>query len=108
MDAKGSKVFCCAVHPGCVRTEVVRGMHWVMQIGNMLAAPLMVLLQKTPEEGAYCSIYAATDPDIIEDASKKGQYFFHCAVEPTGAAAKDSAAAKRLWEVSEQLAGINK
>lgn len=103
IDQNGGRVTCYAVHPGCVRTEVTRGMHWVMRLGNQLAAPLLMLLQKTPEEGAFCSVFAASDPDLPDRAEARGGYLFHCQLEATGAAAKDGETAKKLWEISEQL-----
>jgi hypothetical protein len=54
------------VHPGCVRTEVVRNMNVIMRTGNAICAPILMSLQKTPEQGAYNSVYVATAPGIGE------------------------------------------
>ena len=73
LEVVGSRVTCNAVHPGCVRTDVTRNMNAFMRIGNMLAAPIMWTLQKTGEQGAYSSIYAATSPELT---NKGGLYLF--------------------------------
>ena len=104
---KGSKVACFSVHPGCVMTEVTRNMKWWMQLGDKLATPIMMTLRKTPQEGAYSSLYAATDPVIYEDRSKWGKLLFHCKVfNRENPAGSDKDAAKRLWELSERLTGL--
>ena len=56
-----------------------------------------------PEDGARTIIHLASSPDV---ATISGEYFYKCKViEPTPAA-QDDAAAKRLWDVSAQLAGL--
>lgn len=103
LNAKGSKVTCNAVHPGVVRTEVTRNMHHLVQLGNKLAYPFMVLVQKTPEMGAYSSVFAATDPSL---QGKGGLYLFHSKAAPMSKAAKDPAIATRLWALSEKFTGL--
>jgi hypothetical protein len=104
--AKGKNIACFAVHPGCVRTDVTRNMSWWMQLGNKLATPIMMLLQKTPPQGAYGSICAATDPELYEDRSKWGHYFFHCQLSKNSKVSDDEETAKKLWDVSEKLTGL--
>lgn len=108
MKKDGGKVKCFSIHPGCVRTEVTRNMSDFMQWGNAIAAPVMKLLQKTPPQGAYSSIFAATEPMLELDQSKWGKLFFHCELFPESKAAKDEEAARKLWEVSEKLTGLSK
>ena len=78
-------------------------MPWWMQLGNKVAAPIMLLLQKTPPQGAYCSIYAATDPDLPFNENTSGQLLFHCRVSQVSDIAKKSEVAIRLWSISEEL-----
>lgn len=104
---KGSKVKCFSVHPGCVRTEVTRHMNWWMQLGNNLAAPIMLLLQKTPAQGAYCSLYCATNPELELDERYHGQYFMNCRLTKSSPASYDIESASRLWEVSEKITGLS-
>lgn len=103
LKAKGSKVTCNAVHPGLVRTEVTRHMHVVMQFLNYLFASFLQTLQKTPPQGAYCSLYAATDPSLNQVS---GKYFVDSVVSPLGVGARDAQARKRLWEISEEITGL--
>lgn len=106
LHAAGSKVRCFAVHPGCVRTEVTRNMSAFMQIGNRLAAPIMQTLQKTPSEGAYCSLHAATASELSD--LRGGEYFMNCRPVAASEAAADETAAAQLWELSERLTGLAK
>lgn len=101
MDASNKSVVCNSVHPGCVMTDVSRNMHWLMRFGEKLAQPLLALLRKTPEEGAYCSVFAATS-SVVEEKGIKGAYLFHCSPCSKGQGATQ-AAADQLWEVSEQV-----
>jgi NAD(P)-dependent dehydrogenase (short-subunit alcohol dehydrogenase family) len=104
LQTRKSSVTCYAVHPGLVRTEVTRHMPMWMQVGNMLAYPIMICLQKTPAQGAYCSIYAATDPDVPQ---MNGGFFANSRMVAPSAAAEDTDVAKKLWEVSEKLTGLS-
>lgn len=108
MRVRGGRVKVFSVHPGLVRTEVTRHMHWLVQALNALFAPLLSALQKTPEQGAYCSVYCASDPELVAkpDAAVGGKYFFHCQVAPESDAAQNMEAARLLWDVSAQLVGI--
>ena len=65
----------------------------------------MMLLQKTPAQGAYCSVFAATSASIVDDG---GGYYFHCQKERASPHSKDEEANKRLWELSEELTQSNK
>lgn len=107
LTARHSTVTCFAVHPGCVRTDVTRHMNAFMQIGNALCSPILASLQKTPPEGAYTSVHVATCPELAAHPNKyAGKLFFHCELFPVSEAAKDDAAALRLWHLSEELTGL--
>ncbi len=99
-------VKCFSLHPGCVRTEVTRNMSSFLQIGNMLAAPIMCTLQKTPEQGAFCSVHVATSPSL--DGLRGGEHFFHCRPARVSEAAQSEAAAAQLWTLSEKYTGLSK
>ena len=105
LHRRGSRVKCFAVHPGCVRTEVTRHMNYFMQLGNSLCAPVLATIQKTPEQGAYSSVYAAISPELT--SARGGDLYFHCRPIPVSAAAMDCDAAARLWTLSEQLTGFS-
>lgn len=53
-----------AVHPGLVRTNVVRDMPWYLYYPNILFAIFMAVLQKTPSSGAYTSVFCAVVDDF--------------------------------------------
>jgi NAD(P)-dependent dehydrogenase (short-subunit alcohol dehydrogenase family) len=99
MDKAGIPVVVNAVHPGCVMTDVSRNMHWLMRYGEQMAYPILSLIRKTPAEGAYCSIYAASATEI-DTESIKGEYLFHCMPASKGPAVT-KADAEKLWAVSE-------
>ena len=92
----GSGVHANAVHPGAIATRLGRD-------GTKLAELLsrfVSLFLKTPEQGARTSIFAASAPEL-EGVS--GRYFADSREKQPLPHARDDAAAKRLWEVSERL-----
>lgn len=95
----GTDVTANAVHPGFVRSDFARTaspvMRAVVRIG--MAGALSV------EKGARTTIWAATDPGL---SRVTGKYLARSAVVEPAASARDEAAQKRLWEVSEKLAGL--
>lgn len=95
-----------SVHPGCVRTEVTRHMHWLMQLGNAIFAPLMRTLQKTPSQGAYTSVHCAIG-DLAVTREINPPYYFHCQPAECYEAARNEEDARKLWEVSEFLTRVN-
>lgn len=99
-----ASVKCFAVHPGCVRTEVTRHMHPAMQFLNYLFSPLLTTLQKTPAQGAYCSVYAACSPEL--DAVPGGDMYFQCRPVAVSDTASNMEAARMLWAISEKLTGV--
>lgn len=98
LKVQGSRVTVNAVHPGCVRTEVTRNMPYLMRLGNWLAAPIMMTLQKTPVQGAWCTVHVATS---AETSTMTGQYFFHNTVQKVNPCVNDEAELMKLWKISE-------
>lgn len=119
----GTGVTANAVHPGYVKTELgrTRGEDRARRVAaqaapaagpGAAAAPaagrngpskrpdLSAMQPVTPEEGAACSIYVAASPEV---EGITGEYFDDCKVVKTGPISEDPDAARRLWEVSEQL-----
>jgi NAD(P)-dependent dehydrogenase (short-subunit alcohol dehydrogenase family) len=90
-----------ALHPGVVATAFGQDPESAMylRIGMRLIRPLL----KTPEQGAEMSILLATASD--EELSKGIFWSEGAPAQPT-AAALDSGAAARLWDVSERLVGL--
>ncbi len=98
----GSGVTANAVHPGLVSTGFAgnnRQWYW------RLAYAVINRVGRTPEQGADSLIYLATAP---EAAWVSGSYFVDRKAVAPAAAARDEAAARRLWDISEQLTGLSK
>jgi retinol dehydrogenase-14 len=88
-----------AAHPGLVRSGFG---------GNNPATPSLAIFNlmgklfgRTPEKGAETAIYLATSPEV---EGVTGGYYADCREAVPSEAARDEAAARRLWEVSESLA----
>ena len=96
----GSGVTANAVHPGLVSTGFAgNNRQWFWR----LAYAVINRVGRTPEQGADSLIYLATAPEV---ARVSGSYFFDRKVVAASPAARDEAAARRLWDISEQLTGL--
>jgi NAD(P)-dependent dehydrogenase (short-subunit alcohol dehydrogenase family) len=92
LDGTGVTANC--FHPGLVATGFNRNNGILMDIGMTLMKPF----SRTPEKGAETLVWLVDSPDV---ADENGGYFVDKQrVTPTQAA-RDMAAARRLWEVSE-------
>jgi NAD(P)-dependent dehydrogenase (short-subunit alcohol dehydrogenase family) len=114
-DAAASDLVSAAAHPGYASTHL-QGTS-ARSSGNLLgqvsAAVMAIgngLVAQSAEAGARPQLYAATMPDVAP-----GDYFgpdgpFEMRGSPkrvgTTAAARDDAAAQRLWSLSEELTGV--
>jgi NAD(P)-dependent dehydrogenase (short-subunit alcohol dehydrogenase family) len=88
------------VHPGAVATRLGQNNGWWAVLITKTLSPFF----RSPAQGAETSVYVATSPDV---AGVSGRYFANCrAVEPSRAA-RDDAAAARLWQMSEALTAIS-
>ena len=98
---EGTHVTANSLHPGAVTTELQRH--------SILSSPIMYPLRwymfKTAEQGAQTSIYCAVAEEM-EGVS--GKYLRDCHIVEESKGAQDDAAAKKLWEVSLQLVGLEK
>ena len=98
---EGSGVTANCLHPGVVATEFTRdgdaGGFW-----GFLFHRLRFLLL-TAEKGARTSVYLATEKGL---SGCSGGYFARCRERQPSRAARDEAAARELWSVSEQLLGL--
>jgi NAD(P)-dependent dehydrogenase (short-subunit alcohol dehydrogenase family) len=89
----GSSVSAFALHPGVVATELARDYPaWLMKFAKVFMV--------TPEKGARCSIYVASEPGL---ASHSGAYFESSRVKKPAAAALLEENQERLWKLSEEL-----
>jgi hypothetical protein len=86
--------------PGFVRTELGREATGAFRVFLRLARPF----QSSPEAGAQTSVYLATSPQV---AQVSGRYFEKSTPAQSSALSQDPAAAKRLWQLSTQLSGLD-
>jgi NAD(P)-dependent dehydrogenase (short-subunit alcohol dehydrogenase family) len=86
--------------PGFVRTELGREATGAFRVFLRLARAF----QTSPEAGAETSVYLATSPAVAEVS---GRYFEKCTPAESSALSQDPAAAKRLWQLSTQLSGLD-
>ena len=111
LRGKGSPIIAVAAHPGGADTELSRYLTGAMGLVMRLLAPLMRPFMNTAEQGAWPTELAATAPEV-----GGGQYF-----GPSGRnemagpaqqvdssqASKDEAKAKRLWDLSVEMTGVD-
>jgi NAD(P)-dependent dehydrogenase (short-subunit alcohol dehydrogenase family) len=96
---EGSGVTANCVHPGAVATRLGKNNGWLGRAVTALLSPFFL----TPAQGARCSLFAATAPQL---AATSGRYFVkEREVEPAPAA-RDPELARRLWERSAALCGL--
>jgi retinol dehydrogenase 12 len=98
---EGTGVTANSLHPGTVRTGFGRD----GDVSGLFAIGIRIggVFFKSPAQGARTSIHVASAPDL---ETTTGEYFVSRRVSKPSAAARDDEAARRLWEVSEQLVGI--
>jgi NAD(P)-dependent dehydrogenase (short-subunit alcohol dehydrogenase family) len=88
------------LHPGFVATRFGDNSGGLMRTLLKVAKPIGAI---SPEDGAKTIIYLASSPAV---AGVSGEYFYKCRpVAPTREAQNDADAA-RLWQVSEDIAGL--
>ena len=90
-----------SLHPGMIRTNL--GRH-ISGIGFMLLGLVMYPLTISVPRGAATTCYVAAHPDC---EGVTGRYFSSCRETSPSRPAKDEALAERLWNVSEELVGLN-
>jgi NAD(P)-dependent dehydrogenase (short-subunit alcohol dehydrogenase family) len=96
---RGSGVTANCLHPGVVRTGFGRQGPTSIRIGTKIVGLLLL----SPKKGADTALWLATSPDV-EDAS--GGYYEKRRLTNPSRTARDPEAAKRLWELSEELVGL--
>jgi NAD(P)-dependent dehydrogenase (short-subunit alcohol dehydrogenase family) len=95
----GTGVTSNSLHPGLVATGFGRNERGWLSAGMKLLAPLFISARK----GARNSLYLAISPDV---EGVTGRYFSDFVAVRPSRAARDEVAARRLWEVSARLTGL--
>jgi NAD(P)-dependent dehydrogenase (short-subunit alcohol dehydrogenase family) len=95
----GTGITVNCLHPGFVASNFGR------ESGGLLPFVLRAaqVFAISSEEGAETIVYLASSPEV---ADVSGGYFFRCRPTPPAPQAEDDNAARRLWQESAKLAGI--
>ena len=96
---KDSGVTANSLHPGAIKTELDRHINPLLKL---LLSPTLIFY-KTPEQGAQTNIHLAVSEGV---EGVTGLYFADCKAKEPSKAAQDDGAAKKLWEVSADLVGL--
>jgi NAD(P)-dependent dehydrogenase (short-subunit alcohol dehydrogenase family) len=107
LRAAHSPVTAVACHPGVANTDLLRHLPAVA----WLVGPLFKLVLNSAAKGAWPALQAATAPDIVP-GGYYGPQQLGGARGPSGVAtrtpqSRDPALARRLWDVSVQMTGID-
>jgi NAD(P)-dependent dehydrogenase (short-subunit alcohol dehydrogenase family) len=94
----GTGVTANALHPGVVASGFGRTYPGPMALLYRIAGPLML----TPEQGAKTTVFVASSPEV---ETVSGAYFVRSRQARSSAASRDEAAQRRLWTISDELAG---
>lgn len=99
---QGTGVTANALHPGTVRTGwgADGDAGFLLTVGLKMASWVFL----SPEQGARTSVYLAASPEV-KDAT--GGYYVRRRLARPAPAARDDDAARRLWQVSEELLGLS-
>jgi NAD(P)-dependent dehydrogenase (short-subunit alcohol dehydrogenase family) len=96
----GSGVTANALHPGFVATRFGDDSGGIVRAVLKVAKPIGAI---SPEEGAKTIIYLASSPQV---AAISGDYFYECKSALPTAEGRNDNDAKRLWDISGQIAGL--
>ncbi len=88
-----------AVHPGMVASGFGKNNGWFAKIAMTLVTPVA----RSPEKGAETSIYLCGSAEV---EGVTGEYFFNKKRKEPLEAARNDDDARRLWEVSVEMTGL--
>lgn len=96
-----SSVTANCLHPGFVGSHFARDgdVGKLGDIAMVLGRPFAI----SPAKGARTSVYLASDASV---EGTTGEYFYKCKPHSVSKWAADDAAARRLWEISEQMCSL--
>ena len=100
---EGSGVTTNCLHPGVVRSGFGQNNGGLIALVFKSAYTLMTPFTKSNAQGAETSIYLASSPEV---EGVTGKYFVDSEETPSSPASHDEEAARRLWEISEQMTGL--
>ncbi len=88
-----------ALHPGVVSTQLADEASWMMKLFYFIGTPFM----KSPRKGAETPVYLAASEEVD---GVSGKYFRNKKTVKPAEIALDEDLNRRLWEISEQLTGL--
>ena len=97
---EGTGVTANSLHPGVVATGLLDSNKGLTPWIAKLIKPFLW----TPERGAATCTYLAASSQI---EGITGKYFDNCREAPVSTAAQNARTSQRLWQISEQLVGLN-
>lgn len=97
---KDTDVAANCLHPGVIASNFGQSSTLPVKLFYKLAGRFM----KDNRQGAETTIYLATSPEVEE---VNGAYFSNKKVATPSKIARDDEAAKKLWEISEEICGLN-
>ena len=97
---EGSGVTATCLHPGVVATGFGRTAPFAIKAFQVIARPFLLDAKK----GADTLVWLATSPEVEGDSG--GYYVRRTLTEPSPAA-RDQAAARRLWQKSQEFTGLD-
>jgi retinol dehydrogenase 14 len=96
----GTDVTVNALHPGYVASGFgMSGDTTLLRLGLVVSRPFA----RSPRKGASTAVWLAASDEI---KGETGKYFVDCKVKSTSPRALDVDAARRLWDLSRELAGL--
>ena len=102
LDGKDTGTIAVAAHPGWTATELQRHSGLINFLNRFFA--------QTPREGAWPTLYAATENDVNGADYYGPNGFYEMRGHPkrvrSNDKSQDEAVASRLWNVSEELTGV--
>jgi retinol dehydrogenase 12 len=97
---QGTPLVTNALHPGAIATGFGKNSPGIFRALVILGAPFL----KNAETGARTTVHVAVAPEL---ATVSGRYFQDCRERTPARAARDDAAAARLWRISEEMTGAS-
>jgi NAD(P)-dependent dehydrogenase (short-subunit alcohol dehydrogenase family) len=97
---EGTGVTVNALHPGLTSTGFGKNNPGLLM---KIMGAVIPLIARSPEKGAETSIYLASSPEV---QSITGKYFVDCKVTQGAPQATDMVVAKKLWDVSAEMAHL--
>lgn len=92
----GERVHVNAVHPGFVKSTLVREAPLPLRL-------LFSIIGQSRHQGAKWPLYVGTAPEL---EGVTGKFFVKKQEQPYPAPARDTGARDRLWKISEQMCGL--